>query len=423
MPKRRNAIYALIIACFFGGVTTGRTFFFSLAYLFGLLLIFAWLWSWLSVNNVRIARNTRARRAQVGKTLDEYFTVQSNSLLPKLWLEVRDYSTLPAHRASTIVPTLQPRGAYRWSVHTPCALRGEFRLGGLTLISGDPFGLYQATRHIPATSNVLVYPAIVQLADFHLPGGILSGGDAQRQRAYFVTTNAAGIRDYAPGDGFSRIHWRSTARKDKLIVKEFELDPLAELWIMLDLSAAAHVARPYHVEGVADGEIFLPPDSAEYAIALAASLSSHFLVKERALGFLAHTPHRNAMQPDRGARQLTRILETLALAKVESDLPFAQVISLEGHSLSRGATALLISADMSDGWLAEAHLLVRRGLQVIAVLIDPHSFGVATSGRSAEETRARLEIGGVTTYLVRYGDNLSAALSRANLRLPSRAAW
>src|SRR5947207_1018192 len=83
-----------------------------------------------------------------------------------------------------------------------------------------PFGLFQATRHISATSRVLIYPATVTVFDFAAPTGLLSGGDAQRQRAHFVTTNAAGVREYAPGDSFNRIHWPSTARKERLLVKE-----------------------------------------------------------------------------------------------------------------------------------------------------------------------------------------------------------
>ena len=72
--------------------------------------------------------------------------------------------------------------------------------------------------------------------------GILPGGDALRRRTHYVTTNASGVRDYAPGDSYSRIHWRSTARRDRLIVKEFELDPLADIWIVPDMSVFGHTS-------------------------------------------------------------------------------------------------------------------------------------------------------------------------------------
>ncbi len=109
---------------------------------------------------------------------------------------------------------------------------------------------------------------------------------------------------------------------------------------MLDLNGAAHVARPSDAINIALGEIYLPPDSAEYAIAIAASISAHFLIKERSLGFVAYTPQRQVFQPDRGGRQLTRILEVLARAKVESPLSFAQTIALESQQLTRGVIAI-----------------------------------------------------------------------------------
>ena len=71
MPNRRLGVYALLIVCLLLGVTTGRRFFLNLSYMFGALLFFSLVWSWTCVNWVRISRQTRARRAQVGKSLDE----------------------------------------------------------------------------------------------------------------------------------------------------------------------------------------------------------------------------------------------------------------------------------------------------------------------------------------------------------------
>jgi uncharacterized protein (DUF58 family) len=412
MPNRRNAVYSLLILTLLGGLFTGRTFFFNMAYLFAALLILSLLWSWASVSNVQISRQTRARRAQVGRPLDEQFGVRNAGPLPKLWLEVRDHSDLPGHNASSVVPTLLPLRSYRWSVRTTCVVRGEFTLGPITLISGDPFGLFQMTRHIDATSRILVYPRAVPLYDFALPTGVLSGGDAQRQRAPYVTTNAAGIRDYSPGDSLNRIHWRSTARKDRLLVKEFDLDPLADIWLLLDLSSESTFARPYTYEGGLTKDLFIPPSSAEYGIVIAASLASYFLVKERALGFATYNPNRTIMQPDRGNRQLTRIYETLALAKIVPTTPFGQLVALEGHHMMRGTTAILVTADPSDGWVKEAQLMVRRGVRAIAIVLDPQSFLPSAGVRSGEETRRLLEGGGVITYLVHHGDDLTAVLSQ-----------
>src|SRR5450631_3738964 len=104
MPNRRNGIYALLIVVLLGGFLTGRSFFFNLAYLFGVLLFISLIWSWTSVNGVQIGRQTRARRAQVGRTLDEQFTVRNASIVPKIWLELRDHSDVPGHNPSFVAP-------------------------------------------------------------------------------------------------------------------------------------------------------------------------------------------------------------------------------------------------------------------------------------------------------------------------------
>jgi len=97
MPNRRNPIYVLLILCLLGGVITGRTFFLNLAYLFGALLIFSFIVAWASVTSVQISRRTNSKRAQVGRVLEESFTVRNAGILPKLWLEVRDHSNVPGH--------------------------------------------------------------------------------------------------------------------------------------------------------------------------------------------------------------------------------------------------------------------------------------------------------------------------------------
>ncbi|MBN1202652.1 MAG: DUF58 domain-containing protein [Anaerolineae bacterium] len=411
MANRRNTFYLLILFCLLLGFVSGRTFFLHLAYTLGAVLIGAFIWSWTSVNWLNINRRTHARRAQVGRALDEFFAVHNNSLLPKLWLEVRDHSTLPNHQASQVVPTLLPRRRYRWETHTTCTRRGEYTLGPMTVVSGDPFGLFQFPREIAATSSIIVYPPTVPVHRFATPIGTLSGGEAVRRRAHFITTNAAGVRDYQPGDSFNRIHWRSTARKDRLLVKEFELDPLADVWLFLDLSRSSLVEHPYLNGDL--GQIYappnLPPSTEEYGVTIAASLTQYFVRKGRALGFVTYAPYREIVQPDRSTRQLTRILEILAVARSETHLTLQQILALEANHLARDTTAVVITASQDEGWAAEVYRLSRRGIRVICILIDPFSFGAAP--HNATHLHQMIESAGALVYTIRHGDDITAALS------------
>ncbi len=166
-------------------------------------------------------------------------------------------------------------------------------MGPTELISGDPFGLFPSQKTIPAVSSLMVYPLIVDVRVFPNPPGLLSGGEALRLRTHQATSNAAGVREYVDGDPLNRIHWMSTARRDRLMVKEFELDPQSDVWIFVDAEREVQSALPDDPPSPASDVLWrskeniqLPPATEEFAVSAAASLSQYFLRKGRAVGLV-----------------------------------------------------------------------------------------------------------------------------------------
>ena len=420
LGQRRIVVFALGLAAFIAGLVTGRDLLFTLAYLLGLLLILSFIWSWVNLNGVHLSRVTRVRRTQVGRPLEERFTVRNTTVVPKLWLEVRDFSTLPFHYSSHVVNGLGPRQSYSWRVTTICQQRGRYQLGPIRLRTSDPFGLFPLERDLTPTSNVVVFPMTFDIQQFALPVGILPGGDALRRRTHTITTNASGVRDYEPGDSFSRIHWRSTARRDRLIVKEFELDPLADIWIVPDMSVYGHVvprkqaAPPQPPPGDIPGwlkmqEFRLPESTEEYTVTIAASVGQFFLRRDRAVGMLAYGQSNEILQPDRGERQFNRILETLAVLRAEGEVPIQDMLHAETHLFPRGTTVIVVTPNVREEWAVVARQLARRGLRVVTILVNPASFH---GQRSAEPLFHLLRASGQVVYMVNNGDDLTTALSR-----------
>lgn len=414
MPGRRNALYILTILSLLTALFTGRADLFNIAYVIGAVMLVSLLWTWLSLRGIAIRRTTRTRRSQVGRVFSESFGVRKTGLLPKLWLEIRDHSNLPGHRASHIVPTLVGGKEYTWEVETICAVRGEFQLGPLTVVCGDPFGLFRAPRRVGATDRLMVYPMTVELNRVELPVGFLSGGDAQRQLTHQITTNASSIRDYVPGDSMNRIHWRSTARTGDIMVKEFELDPLVDIWLFSDFSASSLIEDPAmqrvgRIGSVIPSSHRIPPSSEEYGAIIAASLAKYFIDDERVVGYVAYTPYRQMFQPDRGNRQLTRILQALAVARSTSNHTLREMLSLETHQFTRGTTVMIVTASLEQDWIDEAQVLIRRGIRPICVFIDPQSFDEKLDSSA---TRGMLQLAKIPTLVVSKDDDLAAALEQ-----------
>jgi len=69
---------------------------------------------------------------------------------------------------------------------------------------------------------------------------------------------------------------------------------------------------------------------------------------------------------------------------------------------------------MDDTWVAEVHTLARRGIRVIAVVLDPRSFGAVNA--NVMQIRQMAEAAGAVVYVIQQDDDLTAALSyRTNL--------
>jgi uncharacterized protein (DUF58 family) len=413
---------SLILALITGG-SSGRAggLFFNLAYLFGSMLLLSFGWAWLNLHWVRVSRRTRSRHVQVGQFVDERFVLENTGPLAKLWIELKDHSKLPLHRASRVVSSLRRHGQESWHVRTPCYQRGRFSLGPISLVSSDPFGLFMLTKKLPDSfaSHVVVYPMAVTLPGFHPPMGELTGGEATHRRTHYITTNVSGIREYAFGDSFNRIHWPSTARTGRMMVKEFELDPMADIWIFLDMEQRVQAGLRYHeirpprlpaVHWEKLPEFELPPSTEEYGVTIAASVAKHFLNQNRAVGLItyANAHHRQLAQNDRGERQLTRIYEMLAVSQAHGSIPLGEVLAAESTHLSRNTTAVIITPATDAEWVAAARHLLACGVRVTAVLIDPGSFGMPFNTFDVE---IELTASHIPHYVVRQGDKLELVLS------------
>ncbi|HDN81032.1 MAG TPA: DUF58 domain-containing protein [Chloroflexi bacterium] len=410
-------VFSIWAVCLALMLNTGNELFQDLFYLFSGLIILSFLWTWLNLRGLEIEMIVPSIRTQVGQVMEEELVIRNTSPLPKFWLEVRDHSTLPGHTAGRVISSLGRRKERRWPVKTLCRKRGIFTLGPITVVSSDPLGLMRLARTFPISKQLLVYPATFPLPYFELRTGELPGGEAVRRRTHYVTTNVAGVRDYFPGDSFNRIHWPTTAHVGHLMVKEFELDPLSDIWLFLDVQESAQRGVPWSKSILEQwgpaliwsrtGTVKLEPTTEEYGIAVAASLAKHLLAKRRAVGLVAQSRRRYVIRPERGERQLVKILETLAMIKADGITPFEYVLAADGLTLERNSTIVAITPSWSASWARVLHRIKARGLEVLAVLLAAETFGSAPSYTDA---LAELRAGGIPVILLRNGDEISATL-------------
>ncbi len=404
---RPLGVLLLALICFLTAQGTGIRLFFHLFYLLLALLAGAYVWTWLNLRGLAVMRETFTHRSQVGEMARERITVRNLWPLPRLWVEILDHSDLPA-RTPGIVTYLPGHERRRWNIRTPCTIRGKFTLGPLTLASGDPFGIFRLERTLDETSEVLVYPRTVPLPGFNLPSADLPGGQDVKRRAYHVTPNVATIRDYQPGDSLNRIHWRSSARSNKLMVKEFELDPTADVYIVLDMQEKVQQRlNPNRGRRDEEREVRQIESTEEYGVHAAATIAQHLIAQNRPVGLVAWGQHREVIPAERESRQLYKILEALAVLRAYGSRSLAEVLAAESARFTRNCSLVVITPALDDSWVRGLQQLNYRGVRAMAIVVDPESFG---GWKDTATVQARLAETRIPTYVFRQGDSLADTL-------------
>ncbi|MDP2995449.1 MAG: DUF58 domain-containing protein, partial [Anaerolineales bacterium] len=214
-----------------GWAVTGLLLYARMAYLGLLLVVGAGIWAVFSMRGIRLNRRARILRASMGEVFEEHFEVRNAAWPACLWLEIINQSNLPMAGGSRLLTGIGPHQRRFYTARTLLYRRGAFLLGPTSMASGDPFGLFTIRKQVLARDTLVVLPMTVPITNFPPSPGLLPGGRAIRQRTSDVTPHAAGVREYVPGDPMKRIHWPSTAHRGRFMVKEFEQDPQADIWL------------------------------------------------------------------------------------------------------------------------------------------------------------------------------------------------
>jgi uncharacterized protein (DUF58 family) len=95
-------VLLLLLILFFFAFSSGWKVLYVLAYVLLALFVFSWTWTRYSLRKLVFHRSSSSGRVQVGEVFDERLMLDNLSVMPKLWVQVGDGSTLPGHRAGYV---------------------------------------------------------------------------------------------------------------------------------------------------------------------------------------------------------------------------------------------------------------------------------------------------------------------------------
>jgi uncharacterized protein (DUF58 family) len=389
MTRRGRSVLALGLVVYLTAWAFGSRPLYPVAA--GLLLASALAWAWVRAADrpMRVERRSPARDHVEGDDVEQRVVVQpSGHLPPPTAALVESVGRLGDRRH-----VLRRQGRrllvdYRLE-RLP---RGRYPFTRSCVEIADPFGLQRRDIALPAPGALLVYPRIVPLDRLFSEAGAhaLDGRRLLLRRASGFDLHS--VRDYEHGESLRKVHWRSTARRGQLMVKELEDAPRDEIAVLLDAHHAAVAGESFDVQ-----------------VRAAASVLEAYVRRSRRAVLVVNGAERVSQQVHSPAADRRRALEVLAAIEPTAKSSVAALLAEEASPAARALEVVVVTARI-DGTLTDR--LVQRALsrrRVSLIYVDAPTFAGAPP--SAEPLLLRLTGCGVPVAVARAGDDLRAVLS------------
>jgi uncharacterized protein (DUF58 family) len=203
------------------------------------------------------------------------------------------------------------------------------------------------------------------------------------------------VREYQEGESLRRVHWRSTARRGRLMVKELEDAPRDEVAVLLDADARAVVGDP-------------PESSFDLQVRVAGSILLAHARRGRRAVLIVNSALREVQRVHSLEGDWRLALEVLAAAEPTGQSHAAALLADDSSPAARALELAIVSARLTPELVDRLIQRVLGRRSVSLVYVDAASFNGV--GPRAEPALLRLQSAGVPIAVCRRDDDLARAL-------------
>ncbi|MFC4242447.1 DUF58 domain-containing protein [Gryllotalpicola reticulitermitis] len=260
------------------------------------------------------------------------------------------------------IPLLRPGHTHGEDIIVPAHRRGIIDVGPVTTVRTDPLGTLKREAAWADVHRLFVHPKTVTVPS--TSSGFVR--DLEGTPSGDVVTDDISfhqIREYQPGDGRRHVHWKSTAKTGRLMVRQFEETRRARLAIVL---------------GMHEDE-FASDDEYELAVSVVGSLGVRAIRDGRQVAVIASDEILDvAKRSVRAIRSLavttpTAVLDDLSTVERSAlTMPFEEVCALSSRAMSDLSIVFVVCGSSVDRTrLRELPLRFESVVQVVAIVVDP----------------------------------------------------
>jgi uncharacterized protein (DUF58 family) len=337
-------------------------------------------------DNLKISRTIDKDRMSPGEEFTLTTTIENNKRLPISFLTLSEKMPVAIEFVSD--SNMSTEGDHLWHLSKyniswyerkrriyklKCNQRGAYILRDINVTVGDLFGFSAETSLREDFLEFLVYPSLISFNNFQFANTNFQGDNYVKRWIHKDPLYIKGIREYNVEDRMKDIHWKSSLKMDKLMVKEYDFTSDRELTILVN----GQCGEPYW------GAI--QPVIIENAIKVAASLASIAIKEGVPTGMWTNcqlvgveTKISSEVHPDINA--LRKIMELSARMSYSVTVKLSDYLRGKITEFSRNSTYIMVTPYLDEESIGILSKLKRRGILIKVIDVSLKSTVAYISG-------------------------------------------
>lgn len=281
------------------------------------------------VSNISIERVLKNTEYNAGESVEITIKINRSDRFPLFFLILEDEVSENLKERSRqnfkmmMFPFFKKDLSYQYTVEK--IPRGEYSFHRFHVKTGDMLGFIQKQAVYPNENKILVFPSYVEMVYEPFENQFEQGMTATKDKVQRDSTMAISIREYEPGDRFSWIHWKASARKNDIMTKEFEQRQTHDTMVVLDRT---------------------PSNNFELAVTFAASVIRAILKKGAEVGLYSFGEKNEFFPVRRGEFQQRTLFYHLAGVEDDANLELSKVIDSEKTLRNQNRTTIFILSQL-----------------------------------------------------------------------------
>ena len=304
-------------------------------------------------------------KIEEGDFLEIVLEVANKSILPIFDVILEDYlscASAAERQKFIMLDSLRPDSLNRLAYRCLCPQRGKYDIGPITAYFFDPLGLFYFREKYPVHAELYVYPRTFRVRKFpHLNKGSSPWMGIETSRVSGDDDEFYGVREYKRGDPLKKIHWMVSARKNQLIIKEFQRQSFFRATILFNLEKD---------DNFGEGK----ESVAEYSIKIVASIAQYLIHSGVSVEIISHAGEVVHIPFNKGDEHLEEILRFLTIAQPESRITLLELFETFHRNVLEDSSLIVVMTDRNQVFLPAMLSLGVRNVSLIPVILDSSSF-------------------------------------------------